>query len=907
MEEKQENRKEKTEEKLIEERKAKLFGFFKKKVVWISYLILALIIYINVKIRISPIPRLKDITTNSYTLGPDLDPFLFLRYAKYITEHGSLMVNDIMRYVPLGYNTSKESMLLPYMIAYLYKFLNFFSETTVEYAAIIFPVVVSVLTTIFFFLMLRKIFEDKKRIAYAIALVGAAFLIVLPSLLPRTIAGIPEKESVGFCLMFASFYLFLCSWKSENLKKALLFGILAGLSTGIMGLVWGGWIFIFIVVAISVFLAFIFNKVGKKELFIYAIWFIISVLSSTLFSNRYNLKRLLVSTSSGLAFAVFLVLIINFLIFNTKIKNLIFVEKLRKKLPDRIISLLFAIVIIFILSSIFVGISFIPNTFLKLVEQLTSPYEERHALTVAENRQPYFDEWEGSFGPHVQGVALFFWLFFVGSIFLFYETMKGLKKKDRYILTSIYVIFLFCIIFSRYSSSSIFNGTNNISKIVYFGGMLLLVCSFIYVCYKYYKNNEAELLKEINFEYLLLSILFFISLLGARSAIRLIMVLAPVGAIIVSYFAVLMTVKALENKKDIERIIIVSITVVVILATAYTFYSYYESVSATAPNYAPSGYNIQWQKAMSWTRENTPENSVFGHWWDYGYWLQSIGNRATMLDGGNAIGYWNYLMGRHGLTAESEEEALELLYAHNVTHFLIDSTDIGKYSAYSSIGSDENYDRLSWIGSFLLNEKATTETKDETSFFYQGGVTLDEDFLYQNETLMPAKSAGVGALILKTRKEENQTISKQPEAIFVFQGKQTNVPLRYLYYDKLYDFGSGYEGCLYIFPRVMQQGQGVTVNDKGAAMFLSERNMRALWIRLYLLGEGKNFELVHTEPSLLVENLRSQGLKIGELVYYEGNYGPIKIWKINYTGKEKLNPEYLQTTFPDRIKQRYFA
>jgi len=82
----------------------------------------------------------------------------------------------------------------------------------------------------------------------------------------------------------------------------------------------------------------------------------------------------------------------------------------------------------------------------------------------------------------------------------------------------------------------------------------------------------------------------------------------------------------------------------------------------------------------------------FGHWWDYGYWVQSIGKRATVLDGGNAITYWNYLMGRYVLTGNNQDDALEFLYNHNTTHLLIDSSDIGKYGAFSSIGSDESYD-----------------------------------------------------------------------------------------------------------------------------------------------------------------------------------------------------------------------
>ena len=59
-------------------------------------------------------------------------------------------------------------------------------------------------------------------------------------------------------------------------------------------------------------------------------------------------------------------------------------------------------------------------------------------------------------------------------------------------------------------------------------------------------------------------------------------------------------------------------------------------------------------------RKHAP-NAVFGHWRDYGYWVQTLGERATVLDGGNAKSYWNHLMGRYALTGTSNKEALEFL------------------------------------------------------------------------------------------------------------------------------------------------------------------------------------------------------------------------------------------------------
>ena len=39
-----------------------------------------------------------------------------------------------------------------------------------------------------------------------------------------------------------------------------------------------------------------------------------------------------------------------------------------------------------------------------------------------------------------------------------------------------------------------------------------------------------------------------------------------------------------------------------------------------------------WKDALQWMKNNTPENSVIASWWDYGYWIQSLGERATISD-----------------------------------------------------------------------------------------------------------------------------------------------------------------------------------------------------------------------------------------------------------------------------------
>ncbi len=103
-----------------------------------------------------------------------------------------------------------------------------------------------------------------------------------------------------------------------------------------------------------------------------------------------------------------------------------------------------------------------------------------------------------------------------------------------------------------------------------------------------------------------------------------------------------------------------------------------------------------------------------------------------------------------------------------------------------------------------------------------------------------------------------------------------------------------------VIQKVKQTSQGgVQIDSLGTIIYISPRVMKGLFAQIYLLDDPfnnfPNFELIHNEPSLLVENLRNQNVKVNDFVYYQDMRGPIKIWKINYTGKEEIKQEYLDT------------
>ena len=204
----------------------------------------------------------------------------------------------------------------------------------------------------------------------------------------------------------------------------------------------------------------------------------------------------------------------------------------------------------------------------------------------------------------------------------------------------------------------------------------------------------------------------------------------------------------------------------------------------------------------------------------------------------------------------------------------------------------------------LIDERQTQETKNQTTYVYPGGIALDEDLIIEkSNTFLPAQRTGIEAILLPVEKSEEGIMFTQPSAILVYQGKRHIINLRYLSVNEEFiDFKSGINATAFIFSSINQNSQGgISQNPIGAAMFISPRVMRGYLAQKYLLDdpfeEFNNFDLIHTESNLIIEQLRAQGMDLPEFVYFQGLQGPIKIWEIEYTGNEEIKEKYLDTDY----------
>ena len=873
--------------------------FFKNKKIQTSLVIVLLILVIifGVLIRTQNLGLLVDQTTGKQ-IPTALDPFYFLRIAETIVEQGGLPPVDVMRYPSANLGFIHE--ILPQAVVFLYDIGKIFdSEITLQFVDVISPVIFFALGLVAFFFLIYFLTKSK-----VTAIISSAFLAFLPPYLYRTMAGFSDHEAIGmfaFFLVLLGYGLSLKFLEKENKKdiiKVLLFGLLTGFLSAFAVASWGGGAnFIFMIIPLSFGLFWVIKsqnleETNKKQLqsllIFYLSWIVFSILSGLLydFSFMDMISRVLLRPSSIISVAVLLFLLVDFSLirFKNKIK---FVKK-EKLEKYRVLYSLLILVLIGLIFLILQGnlFSFISNTFNRFIHPFGAG---RTGLTVAENKQPFLEDWVGQIGK------IFFWFFYLGMLFFGFNMSKGIgKKKNKILFFLLWIAVVSGILFSRISPTSLFNGTNFISKFIYFGSLILFVGYFIWL---YFRDRI-----EIKSELLIIFAWLFFMIVAGRGAVRLLFMITPFAAFMGGYFLVNLFNYSRKSRDDLVKMILIIALIISLVAAVISFNSFINITSNQAKSTGPSA-SPQWQNAMSWVRKNTIENSIFIHWWDYGYWVQYLGERPTVTDGGHGVGYWDHLIGRYLLTTPQPETALSLMKSHNVSYLLIDPTDLGKYPAYSIIGSDKTgEDRVSQIPIMVLDPSQIQEMEDKEIRIYQGGVLVDEDIIYDGgEIFLPANKAIIAATMLEFSKKGGQVSFNQPYAIFIYNNQRMDIPVRYVYFKgEIIDFGGGLDAIIVVLPSASLTGQNIQFDDLGAVIYLSPKVSKSLFAQLYLMNDPfdnyPTISLAHSQDDSVIVSLKLQGADIRDFLYFNGFKGPIKIWKVDYPNNIIMREEFLKTS-----------
>lgn len=918
----------------IKEEFVKVFKFFKRKNVLSIILIILFLSMIvgGVWIRTQNLEFLKDQTTGEY-IPTALDPFYFLRATEAIIENGGRLPEyDSMRYHPTE-NTRWTDEVWPYFIIPIHNVVQIFnSEVSIQLMAILFPVIFFVLGLIAFFFLTLMLTKSKTA-----AFVSSIFLTVVPTYLFRSMTGFYDHEANGtffFFLAMISFVFalrFLYNSKNktnenssivskstsknklnsanslnkilEKLKNpifiSILFGLLVGFLTSFTIVNWRGisnFLFMIFPLAFGIFWVTKVNQEknnqNKKDslifesLIFYVSFFVFTILFGMIFGHSFEsiLSFSILRSSSILNGFVILFVIVDFFV----IKNIkrIPIKNLEK---HRLIFSFFVVIILGVVVLSLIGRNPF-SLFGEITNRILQPFGTgRVGLTVAENRQPYLSDWISQTGD------ILFWFFFGGLITIGLSISKGVKGNKRKILFVLFWLFFISgILFSRVSPGSTFDGNTFISKVFYFSGLLVFFFYFLSLLIKEKIKVSPEL--AIIFSWTLFM------LISARGALRLFFVLTPFACFSAGHLFYSVGNYYKKSKEELSKMLLGILLICLFILFAFSVTNLMNNSLFQARNTVPSA-NLQWQGAMSWVRENTEEDSVFAHWWDYGYWVQYLGQRRTIADGGQFQGsFGNHLIGRYVLTTPNPESALSFLKSNKVTHFLIDPTDIGKYPAYSKIGSDESgNDRYSSIPIMQEDEAQTQIINNSKVRVYQGVTFADEDIIYTDSNnrkiLLPQERALVIGVVLQTF-ESNVSVSfDQPEVVFFYNGQNYRVPLRYVYFNgEIADFNTGLESIAYVLPKLVPSAEGgVRLNLFGSMIYLSKKVSGSLVSQIYLMEDPfdnyPEMELAHLEKDPHIRVFEDYGLTAGDFVYYSGLRGPIKIWEIDHSSDDIIERE----------------
>jgi len=248
---------------------------------------------------------------------------------------------------------------------------------------------------------------------------------------------------------------------------------------------------------------------------------------------------------------------------------------------------------------------------------------------------------------------------------------------------------------------------------------------------------------------------------GASSYIRLLIIVAPAltllaGIAITSIFTYAMTlIRAPADKKSRGSTLNkwYGVLAIALILGAMVPIAYENVRSANRPamivssssNYAA---NIpDWQEALAWMRDNLPEGSVVAEWWDYGYWINVMGNQTAISDNNTSNETQIKLIARAFLN--NETYALETFKSLNVTHVVVYEPwygiTVGNYTVglppWSSLGDFETSTAMMSIAghntsqsydvSLYIKNVALSTGTGTTYWPLPAGPKANTTFLYQ--------------------------------------------------------------------------------------------------------------------------------------------------------------------------------
>ncbi len=593
-----------------------------------------------------------------------LDPLYIYRAGETALNNNlQLPAVDTMRGYPFG-SPGWDYPVAIYLPVFSYLFISSIGIKMLFFNfALIYPAIMGALAVIVMFFIGKELFDWKA------GLFSAFFLATIPAFITRTSAGFFDKEPTTGFFMLLSILFFITCFKRNSWKH----GILSGIFLAVMALSSSMAQYIFIFYSVFLLILLLLNRYHERIIKLSLPIFVFAILLTQLSPTHISITN----AASLIFIGIF---VISILRNSVERFNLIKKEQLQYFVPGLII-----IAFVGLLFSSMVS-DFAYNNLQIIGDIITVRMASPVGYTVAEQQS-------GSFSTILQTSGT--------------QASAGLLPFLAPI-TPYFAIWIFMLL-----------------------GMLLMI-------YKLYRWKKL---------FLLFPLLWVISgIWSVHYFVRLIFLFGPPAALLAGYFICWLinrasklkimeraqTFKEKINYISIPLSIFIALLVTINLASAYVYSaSMGPSICFPDSRYLIDGEKCleidengnyifaqgqPWYEAMTFLREETPEDSNVISWWDFGYWFQTRGERNTVADGG----YGNRQHLAEWFTANAEDWSNYDWYLKDkfgVDYILMDYTLPGKYGAISAIASGGEQ----IIGILQFSPSGTYPEENKTIYEYSNG------------------------------------------------------------------------------------------------------------------------------------------------------------------------------------------
>ena len=540
----------------------------------------------------------------------EFDPYFDYRATKFIVDNGLNAYwqwHDTMSWYPEGRDVPGTSQsVLHITAAYLYEV--FGRGMSLMDFTIAFPAIMGALTVIAVFALVRVLGGTTA------GMFSALFWAFSPAIIQRGNLGWFKSEPLGLFFGILATYLFISAMKHKEVKYAIAKAIAGGLILGLANGSWGGIQYFSIPISLFFIALPFFRRDLTIPMYVAIAFTILTLITSAAFP-RPGISFVLglpgLAMMAGTAFLVIAYFVRKFSRPMVQTRNVAFA-----------LIAFVAIGIAFVAAGAYVSPSFrylnAINPFIGSIDPLVESVAEHFTPTVAD----YFTDF---------------------SVLLMFAGLGG------------------WLAFRRRNDTAIF--------------ALLLGITGVYV-----SATFARLLVFASVGIIVLAGL------GLFEVTRSIMAYRETAAAPAT--APRLTAATREERRKMEFASrahstsgqVVKISYVIVMIMMLSIPLFYPSNSnwlssadvPTAIANGGTGYRLQtedWTEAMEWLSQNTEPDAVIASWWDYGYWITTLGNRPSLAD--NATLNHTRIQSIARMFVSDEESAMKIVQDLKADYLLV--------------------------------------------------------------------------------------------------------------------------------------------------------------------------------------------------------------------------------------------